>query len=121
MTWYIYQGEDLKRDQRVVFPFYQSVEEDYGPDDLIFDDSLIHSEAIRAVKNPTEGVTKGNCSLKADLRKIPRKHFLRRTAPDRRPYYDIRYDLAVTVQSAAMKFSLEIDGKELGSVEASYE
>lgn len=121
MTWYIYQGEDLKRDQKVVFPFYQSIRENYEPDDLVFYSTLIQCEAIRPVKYPTEGVTKKNCSLKADLRSVPRDHFRRQISFDGKPYYDIDYNLVVTVQSAAMKFSLEINEQELGSVEARYD
>ncbi|KAI9882584.1 MAG: hypothetical protein M1823_005673 [Watsoniomyces obsoletus] len=114
------KGDDLKRDQKVIFPFCRSVEANYNPDDLIFHDKLMHSEAIRPVKYPTSGITKVNCSMMSDLSKVPRKHFVRRTAYDGRPYYDIHFDLVVRLQSAVMTFSLESNGEELGSVEANY-
>jgi hypothetical protein len=34
--------------------------------------------------------------------------------------YDVHYDLVVKLESALMTFSVEVDGKTLGSVEASY-
>jgi len=40
MTWFINIGDDIARDQKIKFPFYRSLSEDYGPSDLIFTDSL---------------------------------------------------------------------------------
>lgn len=34
-------GEDIERDQEILFSFYRIVEEDYSPEDLIFDHELI--------------------------------------------------------------------------------
>lgn len=34
--------------------------------------------------------------------------------------YDVHYDLVVKLESALMAFSCEVNGKTLGSVEASY-
>lgn len=34
--------------------------------------------------------------------------------------WELGYDLVVTLESAVMKFSLEIDGESLGSVDAKY-
>lgn len=35
--------------------------------------------------------------------------------------YDVSFDLCVTLESAIMKFSMEINGKEMGSVYANYD
>jgi hypothetical protein len=40
MTWFINIGDDILRDQKIRFPFYRSIDEDYGPSDLIFKDTL---------------------------------------------------------------------------------
>ena len=36
-------------------------------------------------------------------------------------YYDVYFDLVVTLSSAVMKFSAEVSGKEVGSVIAKYD
>ncbi|MCJ1283392.1 hypothetical protein MMC26_002720 [Xylographa opegraphella] len=121
MTWYIYQGEDLKRDQKLIFPFYRSLEENFPPKALIFTDELIQCEAIQPAKYPRAGVTRTNCVLTSDLTGVDRSHFKRQTSTKGATYYDVYYNLAVTIEAAVMKFSLEIDGKEIGSVTAAYE
>lgn len=35
--------------------------------------------------------------------------------------WKVIYDLVITLQTAVMKFSLEVNGKELGSVEAKFD
>ena len=121
MTWYIYQGEDLKRDQKLIFPFYRSLDEGYSPQALIFRDELIQCEAIQPAKHPKEGVTKTNCVLTSDLTGVDVSHFKTKTTAKGAIYYDVYYNLAVTIEAAVMRFSLEIDGKEIGSVTAAYE
>lgn len=34
--------------------------------------------------------------------------------------WEVHYDLVITLESALMKFALEIDGKSMGSVEAKF-
>ncbi|MCJ1377667.1 hypothetical protein MMC17_000763 [Xylographa soralifera] len=121
MTWYIYQGEDLKRDQKLTFPFYHSLEENFPPKALIFTDELIQCEAVQPAKYPKQGVTNVNCVLTSDLTGVDRSHFKTKTSTRGAIYYDVYYNLAVTIEAAVMKFSLEINGKEIGSVTAAYE
>lgn len=121
MTWYIYQGEDLKRDQKLKFPFYRSLEDGFSSDSLVFDDELIQCETLQPAKYPKEGLTRTNCQLTADLRNVDRSVFKKKMSLQNGTYYEVHYDLVVTIQAAVMKFSLEIDGKEMGSVEALYE
>ena len=121
MTWYIYQGDDLQRDQKITLPFYRSVDEDNLEQSLIFTDELMQCETLQPVKYPKAGVTKVNCSLTANLTGVDRSFFKRKMkASGLGYYYEVHYNLAVTTQAAVMKFSLEINGKEMGSVEASY-
>jgi hypothetical protein len=121
MTWYIYRGEDLKRQQVIKFPFYRSLPEDYSPEDLIFNDELIQSESKSPPTYPTPRTTSTNCVLTSDLRSVDESKFKKCVSRKGIPYYEVHYDLVVTIQPAVMKFSLEIRGKEMGSVTANYD
>jgi hypothetical protein len=119
MTWYIYKGEDLKRENKINFPFYRTLEEDFSPDELIFQDRLMQSELKLPPTHPTANSTAVNCVLTADLTSIDRSKFKRRIGRDGMSYVDVHYNLVVTT-GATLKFSLEIQGQELGSVDANY-
>lgn len=121
MYWYIHRGEDMRRDQKIIFPFKRSLADDYSPSKLIFSDDLLECSLDQAVKYPKKGVTSTNCRMTADLTSVSKHHFHRKTALDGTPYYDVHYDLVISTKTAIMKFSLEVDGEEMGSIEASYE
>ena len=121
MTWYINRGEDMLRDQKMVFSFYRSLPEDHAPSRLIFTDDLLECSLDQAIKYPKRGITSTNCKLTADLSAVNRNHFHSKVAIDGTPYVDVDYDLVVSTKTAMMKFSLEVDGEEMGSVEANYE
>jgi len=121
MDWFIHQGEDLQRDQTIVHTFYKSLSQGYNESDLIFTHKLVECETTKPARYPKAGVTKINCSMKADLRNIPKYHFKEKKAIDGRTYYDVDYNLVITMKTAIMKFSLEIGGQELGSVQAKYD
>lgn len=120
MTWYILQGEDLVRDQKIEFPFYRSLPENFSDSELKFKSELTQCDAIRPAPYPKPGLTKVNCILESDLRSVPRTMFKKMIAKDGRPYYDVYYNLIVTIDSAVMRFSLEFNGQEMGKVEAQY-
>lgn len=120
MKWYIKRGEDMRRDQRSRFRFKRSVPEDYLPSDLIFSDDLLECSLDKPVKYPKKGVTTPNCLMTANLTSVSKSHFHRKTADDGTRYFDVEYDLVILTEMAVMKFSLEVDGKEMGSVKASY-
>jgi hypothetical protein len=121
MTWYIYQGEDLKREQVMRFPFYRTLNDGYKPEELIFKDKLIQSELKVAPTHPSASATRTNCELTADLRTVDKSEIKKRLGQDGKTYHDVFYDLAVTIKPAIMKFALEIKGKEIGSIEANYD
>ena len=121
MTWYIHRGEDLQREQTITFPFYRTLLDGFPDSRLIFDDELIQSENSVAPNHPYPTATRPNCLLTADLRSIDRSHFKKRTGVDGQLYVDIHYNLVITVKPAVMKFSLEVNGKEMGSVSAKYD
>ncbi|KFY82655.1 hypothetical protein V498_08516 [Pseudogymnoascus sp. VKM F-4517 (FW-2822)] len=120
-TWYIGIGDDLRRDQIIKFPFYRSINDDYSPDDLIFTDELYESKDRSAPRHKSKGESiKTNCTVTADFRDVPRDTFQRKTDTSGKFYYDVHYDLVVKLESALMVFACEVNGKTLGSVEASY-
>ncbi|EKD16179.1 hypothetical protein MBM_05473 [Drepanopeziza brunnea f. sp. 'multigermtubi' MB_m1] len=121
MTWYILRGEDLVREQVIKFPFVRSLPEGFTPAQLVFKDCLIQSEKMLAPVYPTSGATKTNCVLTADLRSVDGSHFRWVLGKDGKIYYDVCYDLVITIKPAVMKFSLEVKGKEMGTVDAKYD
>ncbi|KAI1144855.1 actin-like ATPase domain-containing protein [Nemania diffusa] len=119
-TWYINMGEDLKRNRTVKFPLFRSVTVPYSPHELIFHEELITSEAKFPPRYPGPH-TKVNCTVTADFRKVKKARFNHKRGLDGTKYIDINYTLVLSTDAANMKFSVEFDGKNLGSVDASYE
>lgn len=121
MQWYIHTGQDLKRDKKIVFNFYQTVAaEGFTSSKLIFTEELLQCEQVVAPEYPEKGVIQSNCRLKSDLRKMNREHLCKKTSSSGESYYEIPYALVITLQAAVMSFSVEVNGKEMGSVEAKY-
>ncbi|KAI1417493.1 actin-like ATPase domain-containing protein [Hypoxylon sp. FL1857] len=120
-TWYIYTGEDLKRDQKIKFPFVRSIAVDsHTSNDFVFKDDLLSSDNTSAPAYPGRD-TRVNCTLTADLTHMDKSVFKTQRGADGRTYYRVQYNLVVSTTAANMKFSLEFGGKEMGSVEATYE
>ncbi|KAL2066732.1 hypothetical protein VTL71DRAFT_2804 [Oculimacula yallundae] len=120
MTWFIERGDDIERDQTIRFPFYRRLPEGFSPSSLVFYDTLYQNESKTAPTHRWRSETKSNCSLKADLTNVDRNIFPRFMGVDNIVYYDVTYDLAITMKSAVMKFSLEMGGIEMGTVDAEY-
>ncbi|ROV88754.1 hypothetical protein VMCG_10060 [Cytospora schulzeri] len=119
MTWYIYIGEDLKRDQPIKFSFYRALTESQLDYNLIFTDALSYSESKVAPTYPGPDV-KVCCELRSDLSGVNKDLFEKRTGLDGKVYYLVHYQLVLSTDAANMRFSLEIDGTKMGSVEAKY-
>lgn len=121
MTWYLNYDDDLVRERRVEFAFYRSLPVDYQPTDLIFIDELLECAQIDAPKYPIAGTTKVNVKLTADLRNVPKDAFQHKVSAAGTPYVVIWYKLVINTQTASMRFSIEVKGKEYSSVEAKYD
>jgi hypothetical protein len=52
---------------------------------------------------------------------MPKEAFERKVSPEGIPYLKIWYKLVISTKTASMKFSMEVKGKECGSVEAKYD
>ncbi|KAI5460779.1 hypothetical protein BGZ63DRAFT_414898 [Mariannaea sp. PMI_226] len=121
MTWYINIGDDLLRDQKIKFPFTRPIDEHYHPSILVFHDRLYECERTKAPIHPSKGRDFSvNCEVIADLSKVPSSKFSRRIVLKKYTSWDVNYDLVITLESAVMKFGLEIDGESFGSVNAKY-
>lgn len=65
-------------------------------------------------------IQKPNWLLTSGLRDVDRTRFRKYVGVDTMTYFKVHNDLVVTMQAAVMKFSLEIGGKEMESVQAKY-
>lgn len=121
MSWYIYQNEDLERDKRIAFPFYRTLSAGYTTSDLIFKDELLSSEELLPPAYPHKGTTNTYCTVCSDLTSYDKSVFEERRGADGNTYYNVNYNLTLTTVSAGFRFALEIDDKDIGSVEAKFE
>ncbi|KAI2626431.1 actin-like ATPase domain-containing protein [Hypoxylon sp. NC1633] len=120
-TWYIYAGEDLKRDQTIKFPFHRHVDaNNHTDEDFEFHDKLLSSDNTLPPTHPDYD-TKVNCTLVTNVADVDKSLFKLKDGSDGNTYYQIQFDLVISTNAANMRFSLEIDGKEMGCVDARYE
>ncbi|KAL2276398.1 hypothetical protein FJTKL_00935 [Diaporthe vaccinii] len=115
-TWYIYKGEELKRDQTIKLPFCRTFNEDYSVADLVVSDVLYYSEVLAAPSYPYAQIKKC-CKVVSDLTDVTPEKLI---GADGKYYYRISYDLVVSTAAVSLKFCLEYNGKEVGSVEVNY-
>ncbi|KAK8008221.1 hypothetical protein PG991_010772 [Apiospora marii] len=119
MTWYIYKGEELKRDSITKFSFYREVSVKADASSLIFEDALLMCDLPTAPTYPGNDVHV-NCRLKSYLMGIDKSRFETVADPQGNKYYHINYDLVISTQDANMTFSLEVNGEKCGGVTAEY-
>ncbi|RBR08073.1 hypothetical protein FVER53590_00133 [Fusarium verticillioides] len=120
MWWYILKGQDVKRDQDIRRSLHRHIPKDHSDNDLVFQDKLSMSEVVLAPQHPT-GDVRTNCTLTSDLRAVDKSLFTERVGIDGREWLQVKFELVISTREAAMKFWLEYDGKEVGSVFATYE
>ncbi|CVK84249.1 related to hsp70 protein [Fusarium proliferatum] len=119
MTWYIIMGETLRRDRNERYTFHRHISKSYSENDLHFRDQMWMSNTQVQPQYPTKDV-KSNCILKSDLTTVDRSRFKEVVGFDGKEWLKVQYDLVISTKEAAMKFWLEFDGKEAGSVLAQY-
>ncbi|KAM3494059.1 hypothetical protein MY3957_002655 [Beauveria namnaoensis] len=140
MSWHITIGDNIKRNDKIRLGFYRHLPENFTANDAVFKSTLydcvdenapIHRSKSRNVKV--------NCVVYADVSKVPLSKFSKRTRKHSQAlvskqagfpsetddhgetYWEVTYDLVICFDSAVMKFSMELDGETLGSVEARFE
>jgi hypothetical protein len=122
MTWYIDTRDDLVRSQSIKFPFCRTLPDGYSSSELIFETNLLQSEAKIPPKYLSSSATPTNCTLTADLSSVDPNTFKKKIGvEDKKVYWEVHYDICITVQPAMMRFSIEVKGKEMGSMEARYD
>jgi hypothetical protein len=112
-------GADLNRDQTIKLPFFRCLVKRFTQYQLIFTDTLYFSEAAVAPEYPGPGVM-ACCKVRSDLRGVGKQDLERVHGVDGRVYYYVYYNLVLCTAHANLKFSLEFQGREMGSVEATY-
>lgn len=61
------------------------------------------------------------CSVVSDLSDVPKVFFTRKISPDLTTvYYEVHYQLVMTIESATLTFHVEFNGQEYGSAEVKY-
>ncbi|KEY64920.1 hypothetical protein S7711_03910 [Stachybotrys chartarum IBT 7711] len=122
MTWYMKKGDDISRDREIRLPFSADFDKGCSPTDLIINIGLIECADPEAPRHRSKGRKIGaNCTLIADLQRIDRCKFKKLKNYRGSPYQSIDYHLVVTLKSALMEFSMEIDGVQVEAVKANFE
>lgn len=119
LSWFIYMGEDLKRDQTIKISVSRTLKKRYSLSDLIFTSELCFSEAAVAPNYPGPDV-KECATVRSDLRGVSKNKFRRKHGADGQVYHHVSYNLVLCTAHVNLKFSLEFDGAEMGSVETAY-
>ena len=126
MYWYIQQGDDLMRHRPIRWSFnrvYQRIPSSHA--ELQVESRLQECESAEAPRHPRAGIVRTLCTLNTDLSAIPKKCFKRQrrrgTNGKLFRYWQLDYELVLTIQSGPMLFSLNCDGKEYSSVAVNYQ
>lgn len=61
------------------------------------------------------------CTAHSDLTTIPKELFPIKTSPTGKEYYDISYELVMSIRSGDVHFGLEFQGKNYGTAKVQYE
>ena len=60
------------------------------------------------------------CTLEVDPSVIPKDMFQRKIRRNGKPYFKIKYDILITIQSASILFEFEVNGTVYDGVKALY-
>lgn len=120
MHWHIKKGQELQRDVKIKISARQTLGARYTRDQLIFTQKLRVCYIDDPPVYPGPLITK-YVTFTADLRSLPKEKLRKIRGVDGRIYYRVSFDLVFTTVSAGFRFSLEVDGAEWGSVEATFE
>jgi hypothetical protein len=112
-------GASLNRDKVIKLPFHKTLGEKYTSADLVFPLELLFSEAKDAPMYLGPDV-KRCCKAQVDLTALSKKDMRKIRGVNGRIYYEVLYNLVLSTSSANLKYSLEFDGREMGSVEVDY-
>jgi len=123
MRWYLEKGETIEKNRVITFGF--SINWSKHP--LSGDDAVSYSTTLYASAAPAQALMQSDasvfqvCTLRADLRAIPRRQFRKCSTASGKKYYSLGFQLVMKVNSADIEFSMEIDDEPYGSVTASFD
>ncbi|CAG8063897.1 unnamed protein product [Penicillium nalgiovense] len=116
MRWYILKGKPVAESEPIRMGFYRVIGVGRS---LVFHDKLLFSQANTAPGVTDSSVTK-LCELEADLSRIPKELFTKKTNSRGNQFYHVNYDLVLTPTSASLLFDLQFNGVSYGSVRSRY-
>ena len=117
MDWHITEGQELT-EEKIRINVVRNIDHPYDTSDLCFENTLWFSNTLLPQVYPDDKVAKC-CRVKSSL--WAARHTMEKIKGENgKPYWTMDFDLVVAAK-ANLEFSVEIDGKEYGSVEASYE
>ncbi|KAI2741395.1 hypothetical protein DTO013E5_4559 [Penicillium roqueforti] len=116
MRWYILKGNPVAESEPIRMGFYRVV--GLGQP-LVFQDSLQFCQGNKAPETMDSSVV-NLCEVEADLSRIPRELFTKKTNSKGNEFYHIDYDLVLTPTSASLLFDLQFNGVSYGSVRSRY-
>ncbi|KAJ5542738.1 hypothetical protein N7461_008741 [Penicillium sp. DV-2018c] len=134
MSWHIRKGESIAETKPIKMNFFYELDISHSLvilNDLYFclqptapewKDHSTYPMASTFAARPSltsEGVTK-LCRVEADLSRIPKELFEKRTNSKGQHYYHIDYELVLTPASASLLFELHFNGVSYGSVKSRY-
>ncbi|OQE25757.1 hypothetical protein PENFLA_c008G01281 [Penicillium flavigenum] len=110
------KGKSVAESEPIRMNFYRVVGVGQS---LVFHDNLAFSHANTAPKVTDSSVTK-LCELEANLSRIPKELFTKKTNSRGKQFYHVSYDLVLTPTSASLLFDLQFNGVSYGSVRSRY-
>ncbi|KAJ5365517.1 hypothetical protein N7517_008403 [Penicillium concentricum] len=116
MTWYIRKGESLTESEPIRMTFYHVVDIDSH---MVFNEQLKFCQEATAPKVMNSSVVQ-LCELQADLSRVPKGLFTKKTNSSGVQFYHITFDLVLTPASASLLFDLQFNGVSYGSVKSQY-
>ncbi|KAJ5964982.1 uncharacterized protein N7479_004858 [Penicillium vulpinum] len=116
MKWYILKGKPIAESEPIRMSFYRVV--GVG-NSLVFQDSLMFCQSTTAPAEENSRVME-LCEMEADLSRIPKELFTKKTNSKGQQFYLIDFDLVITPTSASLLFDLQFNGVSYGSVRSRY-
>ncbi|KAK8102669.1 hypothetical protein PG984_015815 [Apiospora sp. TS-2023a] len=117
MDWHITKGQELT-EEKIRINVFRKIDHPYDPSDLCFQHTLWFSKTPLPQVYPDDKMARC-CRLKSFM--WAARHTMEKIQGENgKPYWTIDFDLVVAAK-ANLEFSVEVAGKEYGTVEASYE
>ncbi|CAG8890324.1 unnamed protein product [Penicillium egyptiacum] len=115
MTW-DFEGQSVAESEPIRMGFYRV----FGVgESMVFHDALRFCQMNTAPEVMDSSVSK-LCVVEADLSRIPKELFTKKTNSRGKQFYHVSYDLVLTPTSASLLFDLQFNGVSCGSVRSRY-